>query len=212
MKSSAQLFALVLLCSSSLARAEESAPLNLEDSARVHQRRGAELFRQKQYRAALFEFQRAYDKSPEPRLLYEIGRAKLELRDYLGAARSYQRYIDDSAMNERSPDGAPSASAPKVSVTITMQYRDVDEATLDRLQALASTDQGSALRVVFEQLASGRYGTPATPAPVAVPVAVSAPVASAEPPPAPLEQPAAVVTAHSRVARGIDASDPYLTP
>ena len=52
-----------------------------------------ELFQEEAFRAALAEFQRAYDIAPDFRLLYNIGQTKLELHDYLGAAQSYERYL-----------------------------------------------------------------------------------------------------------------------
>lgn len=213
MKSSAQLFALVLLCSSSLARAEGSAPISLEESARAHQRRGAELFERKEYRAALYEFQRAYDKAPQPRLLYEMGRAKLELRDYLGAARSYQRYIDESSSRERPAKSESRPGGAAVSITITMQYHDVGPATVAKLQALAAADQESALRLVFEQLAAG-HESAARPDTVTAPASASEPTVEIPAAAPPVAEPAAaaagVAVVHSRIARGIDADDPYM--
>jgi hypothetical protein len=93
MRASRIVFALCLLCSS-VAFAQAKGP---SDDARVmasaHFRRGVELFHEEAFRAALVEFQRAYEIAPDFRLLYNIGQTKLELQDYLGAAQSYERYL-----------------------------------------------------------------------------------------------------------------------
>jgi hypothetical protein len=87
---------------SSLARAQEAAPsgeapvsdeVRKEASARF--RRGVELFQEGAFRAALVEFQRAYDIAPDFRLLYNIGQAQVQVQDYLGANQSYERYLTD---------------------------------------------------------------------------------------------------------------------
>ncbi|MFT3925722.1 MAG: hypothetical protein QM778_24485 [Myxococcales bacterium] len=58
-----------------------------------HFRRAVELYQEGAFRAALVEFQRAYDIAPDYRLLYNIGQAQLQVQDYLGATRSYERYL-----------------------------------------------------------------------------------------------------------------------
>ncbi len=62
-----------------------------EASARF--RRGVELFQEGAYRAALVEFEKAYEIAPDYRLLYNIGQTKLQLQDYLGATQSYENYL-----------------------------------------------------------------------------------------------------------------------
>jgi hypothetical protein len=95
MKVSACLLALSLLLQS-VALAQGSAP-EPSDTAKVeasaHFRRGVEFFQEEAFRAALAEFQRAYEIAPDYRLQYNIGQTKLELHDYLGAAQSYERYL-----------------------------------------------------------------------------------------------------------------------
>ena len=72
-------------------------PHDVSEQAKVqasqHFRRGVELFQEEAFRAAMAEFQRAYDIAPDYRLLYNLGQTKLELHDYLGAAQSYERYL-----------------------------------------------------------------------------------------------------------------------
>jgi hypothetical protein len=98
--------AIALLLSASifapgLARAQDAAAgeapvsdeVRKEASARF--RRGVELFQEGAFRAALVEFQRAYDIAPDFRLLYNIGQAQVQVQDYLGANQSYERYLTD---------------------------------------------------------------------------------------------------------------------
>ena len=54
-----------------------------------------ELYQDGAFQAALLEFQRAYDAAPDFRLLYNIGRTKIDLHDYLGAAQVYEQYLRD---------------------------------------------------------------------------------------------------------------------
>ncbi len=93
MKVSGYVIALCLLLQS-VAQAQAVPP---SDTARAlasgHFRRGVELFQEGAFRAALVEFQRAYEIAPDHRLLYNIGQTKLELQDYLGAAQSYEGYL-----------------------------------------------------------------------------------------------------------------------
>lgn len=56
-------------------------------------RRGVQLFQENAFRAALVEFERAYEIAPDYRLLYNIGQVQLQLSDYLSATYSYERYL-----------------------------------------------------------------------------------------------------------------------
>ena len=58
-------------------------------------RRGVELFQEGAYRAALVEFEKAFEIAPDYRLLYNIGQTKLQLQDYLGATQSYENYLTE---------------------------------------------------------------------------------------------------------------------
>lgn len=81
--------------------AEQTAPADgaaaIDERARQeaskHFRRGVELFQEAAYRAALVEFQRAYQILPDHRLHYNLGQTKLQLQDYLGATQSYEVYL-----------------------------------------------------------------------------------------------------------------------
>ncbi|MET0286416.1 MAG: hypothetical protein ABW352_18185 [Polyangiales bacterium] len=83
----------LLACSSALAQ-EEAAPSGPEQEASVHFERGVQLYKEQAFRAAVIEFQRAYDLAPDYRLLYNLGRTKFQLQDYLGAAQSFEPYLE----------------------------------------------------------------------------------------------------------------------
>lgn len=86
--------AVLLWSSAALAQPATSTPsaaARSEASARF--RRGVELFQEEAYRAALVEFQRAYEIAPDYRLLYNIAQTKLQVQDYVGAAQDYDLYL-----------------------------------------------------------------------------------------------------------------------
>jgi len=103
------LLTLLLACVTFLAHARaapaDSAPAaagapsapsaEARQQAGTHFGRGVELFEEGAFRAALVEFQRAYELAPDFRLLYNIGHAEMELHDYLRATQSYERYLTD---------------------------------------------------------------------------------------------------------------------
>lgn len=82
---------LALALSSGTARAAPSPAAKQEAAERFE--RGVQLFKEQAYRAAVIEFQRAYDLVPDYRLLYNLAHAKHQLHDYLGAARDYESYL-----------------------------------------------------------------------------------------------------------------------
>jgi hypothetical protein len=79
-----------------LARAQPGAAASsVADEAGARFRRGVELFKEADFRAALIEFRRAYQLAPNYRVLYNIGQAHLELQDYAGALRAFERYLNE---------------------------------------------------------------------------------------------------------------------
>jgi hypothetical protein len=85
---------LVLACHASALAQSRGQPDDRERAeASAHFRRGVELFQEEAFRAALVEFERAYGLSPDYRLHYNIGQAKLRLQDYLGVVQSYEKYL-----------------------------------------------------------------------------------------------------------------------
>lgn len=90
----------LLVCSSAFAQEDEvTAPSGAEQEASVHFERGVQLYKEQAFRAAIVEFQRAYDLAPDYRLLYNLGRAKYQLQDYLGAAQSFEPYLVQGGMD-----------------------------------------------------------------------------------------------------------------
>jgi hypothetical protein len=75
--------------------ASDDVPGSNVEQARVHFERGVEFYTDGDYRAALIEFQRAYDQQRAYRLLYNLGQVSVELRDYAGAERYFRSYLAD---------------------------------------------------------------------------------------------------------------------
>jgi tetratricopeptide (TPR) repeat protein len=61
--------------------------------ASAHFTRGAELFQDGLYRAALVELKRAYETAPNHRVLYNIGLTHVALGEFVQAARAYENYL-----------------------------------------------------------------------------------------------------------------------
>jgi hypothetical protein len=67
------------------------------ERARLHFKLGVDFYREKNYRAALIEFQRAYAASPHYKLLYNLGQASLELQEDSTAIGYFTRYLTEGA-------------------------------------------------------------------------------------------------------------------
>jgi hypothetical protein len=67
------------------------------ERARLHFRLGVDFYREKNFRAALIEFQRAYGASPHYKLLYNLGQASLELQEDNNAIGYFTRYLTEGA-------------------------------------------------------------------------------------------------------------------
>jgi len=66
-----------------------------KQSARAHFKLGVDFYRERNYRAALIEFQRAYADSPHYKLLYNLGQASLELQEYASAIDYLTDYLKE---------------------------------------------------------------------------------------------------------------------
>lgn len=77
------------------ARDNDDVPGSNVEQARIHFERGVEFYTDGDYRAALIEFQRAYDQQRSYRLLYNLGQVSVELRDYAGAEHYFRSYLAD---------------------------------------------------------------------------------------------------------------------
>ncbi len=84
---------LALLCPVVVVAASHAAEDPKVAEARQHFTRGVELYKDGDFRGALIEFQRAYQIAPNFRILYNIGKADLELLDYPAALVAFERYL-----------------------------------------------------------------------------------------------------------------------
>ena len=82
------------LLASAVAAQEPSEPI---ESARAHFKLGVDFYRERNYRAALIEFQRAYAASPHYKLLYNLGQASLELQEDSNGIDYFTRYLREGA-------------------------------------------------------------------------------------------------------------------
>jgi tetratricopeptide (TPR) repeat protein len=87
------LFAVLLAASLLSSRAASANDPEVE--ARF--KKGVELFKEADFRAALVEFRRAYDKSKNPKILYNIAKTEFQLTDYVAAIATYERYLSEGA-------------------------------------------------------------------------------------------------------------------
>jgi hypothetical protein len=78
------------LCAASPPAAEGDAQL---DEARTHFQRGVELYKERNFDAALVEFTRAYSIAENYRLLYNLGQVHFERHDYVAALKSFRQYL-----------------------------------------------------------------------------------------------------------------------
>jgi hypothetical protein len=65
------------------------------EEAAVRFKKGLELFKEGDYRAALIEFRRAYELAPNFAVLYNIGQVYFQLQDYAGALNALDRYLTE---------------------------------------------------------------------------------------------------------------------
>ncbi len=81
----------------------KNEPAAATESARSHFRLGVDFYRERNFRAALIEFQRAYADSPHYKLLYNLGQASLELQEYASAIDFFSAYLREGG-NELASD------------------------------------------------------------------------------------------------------------
>jgi tetratricopeptide (TPR) repeat protein len=70
-----------------------AASAEATEEARTHFKLGVDLYRERNYRAALIEFQRAYTASPHYKLLYNLGQTALELHEDVSALEYLSEYL-----------------------------------------------------------------------------------------------------------------------
>jgi hypothetical protein len=76
-----------------------------KESARQHFKLGVDFYRERNYRAALIEFERAYADAPHYKLLYNLGQASLELQEYASAIDYLTDYLKEGG-KEVAPERA----------------------------------------------------------------------------------------------------------
>jgi tetratricopeptide (TPR) repeat protein len=87
-----------------IARADDKSDARAAvEEARQHFQRGVGFFRDGSYEAALAEFGRAYERSPNYRILYNLGQVQAERHDYAAALRYFRSYLDQGG-NEIAAD------------------------------------------------------------------------------------------------------------
>ncbi|MGC4089490.1 MAG: serine/threonine-protein kinase [Polyangiaceae bacterium] len=67
------------------------------ERARAHFERGATLYKENSFDAALAEFSRAYELVPNYRVLYNIGQVQIERHDYVAALKAFEDYLRQGA-------------------------------------------------------------------------------------------------------------------
>ena len=87
------LVALSLSLAGGAALAQPGKPAASQEDAKAHFQRGVTLFKEGDFRAALVEFRRAHEITGSYKILYNIGQTELELQDYAGALRSFEKYL-----------------------------------------------------------------------------------------------------------------------
>lgn len=95
-----------------------------ERSAKRHYDRAKKLFELQKFDDALEQFQKAYDASPIPDFLYNIGQCQRNLGDYKAAVFSFKRYLKLDPETERRE---------KLEALIEELERKIDEGDAERL-------------------------------------------------------------------------------
>ncbi len=74
-----------------------AAPAEPGEAARLHFRRGVDLYEERDLNGAAIEFRRAYEVSPHYRVLYNLGQVAQEQHDWAAALDYFSRYLRDGA-------------------------------------------------------------------------------------------------------------------
>ena len=92
-------FTLALALAMTAAPIVARADATTQQSAGSHFERGVALYGEADYKAALTEFTRAYELAPNPLVLYNIGQAQFQLRNYAAALTTFERYLTEAGAN-----------------------------------------------------------------------------------------------------------------
>jgi tetratricopeptide (TPR) repeat protein len=87
----------LLASQTSTVRAEQGSPGDMTtDAARVHFQTGVDYYRDGDFEGARAEFERAYERAPNYKLLYNLGQLSVQLRDYVAAQRYFRQYLEQA--------------------------------------------------------------------------------------------------------------------
>ena len=102
-RSTAAALAIALACAPASALAQSTPPAapppagaadDAVAQASAHFARGVKLYEEDDFRAAVIEFNRAYELAPNWAVLYDLGQAHYQLREYPSALRSLEKYLE----------------------------------------------------------------------------------------------------------------------
>lgn len=83
--------------------ASSSSSSSSAQEAGTRFRHGVDLFKEADFRGALIEFRRAYQTAPNAHVFYNIAQCHLELQDYAGALRAFERYLAEGGAEIQAP-------------------------------------------------------------------------------------------------------------
>ena len=86
---------LLFLLTSSAMAARPADTSNPTDKARASFHHGVQLYNEGSFEAALAEFRRAYQISPNYRLLYNIAQTYFDLHDYVNSSKNLKQYLQE---------------------------------------------------------------------------------------------------------------------
>lgn len=96
-------------------------------------KRGVEFYRDYDYKSALVEFKRAYQKSDNPKILYNLAQCEYQLNNYVGALAYFEQYLrdggDDVDPERRENVARDIAQVRSFTATLTVSV-DVEGATI----------------------------------------------------------------------------------
>lgn len=136
-------------------------------AARKHFELGTQLYREGNARGALVELMRAYGIAPSARLLYNIGQAALEARDYATAYDALSRYLaaeppDLTPARRRMVEADLGAASARVGFLVLETDQDSVEATIDGIAKSLSAAAIPLESGRHEVRVTGRDGTSIT--------------------------------------------------
>jgi hypothetical protein len=100
------LLVLVVVCAASprVCRADDAVAI-LRDAGK-HFDRGVVLYGEADFAGALAEFKKAYALAPNPAVLFNVGQAEFQLKDYAGALVTFRRFLADASPGSPQRDDA----------------------------------------------------------------------------------------------------------